>query len=404
MILSSAIRECVHQQRKYISSKPIGLERNLLFNIRLRKEYVLIITGVRRCGKSTLMQQLSGGFHEEIGYLNFEDPRIFGFNLNDFTKLEEAFGECSTYFFDEIQVVENWELFIRNLHDRGKTIVITGSNASLLSKELGTKLTGRNVQLELFPFCFVEFTKFLNLDISEQSFQNYLKKGGFPDFLKTNDIPYLQQLFRDILYRDIAVRYSIRNVKILEELALFLLSNVGKEYSLNKLKKVFGIGSANSVGDYIRWFEDSYLIFTVPKFSWSLKSVAINPKKIYAIDTGLASANSLSVSADHGRLLENAVFLELRREGKEIYYFKERRECDFIVKNGTVISEVIQVCWDLNHDNQEREINGLWEAMDYLNLKSGIIITMNQSDTFRREDKLINVVPGFRWFNKKRLE
>lgn len=397
MILQSEIEASVLEQKQHLLKVDFGLSRGVLPEMKLLQDHVTIITGIRRCGKSTLMQQLMEGLNGEFAYFNFEDPRVFGFDVNDFVKLENVFGNQQYYFFDEIQNIENWELFIRKLHDQGKIVCITGSNASLLSKELGTRLTGRHVQKELFPFDYAEFCAFLDLEKNTESVERYLKLGGFPSYLKNQQLVYLQQLFRDILYRDIIVRYGIRNAKIIEGIALYLISNVGKELSFTGIKKTFDVGSTNSVSDYVAWFEDSYVLFTLPRFSWSLKSVAINPKKVYTIDTGFAQANSLSFSEDKGRLFENAVYLKIRREGKELFYFREKGECDFVVKEQNQITDLVQACYELHPDNLQRELNGLKEAMDFFGLDHGTIVTRNQTDEFIFDGKKISVVKADNW-------
>jgi hypothetical protein len=375
----------------------LGVVRDSLQEIKLRKEFITIITGIRRSGKSTLMHQLIHQLDQDFAYFHFEDPRIFGFSVDDFPKLEEVLGDTSYYFFDEIQNVPQWELFVRKLHDQGKVICITGSNASLLSKELGTRLTGRNITKELFPFNYNEYCTFYSYKQDSDSAAKFMNDGGIPLFLKTHEITYLHQLLRDILYRDIIARYGIRNGKLVEELTLFLISNIAKPYSLNGLKKTFNLGSANSVSDYVSWLEDSYLFFSLPRFSWSLKSVAVNQKKIYSIDTGFAQANSLSFSSDKGRLFENMIYLSLRRKFTDLYYFREKGECDFVVKEKEKVTQVVQACFELNSDNLQREMNGLKEAMDFFGLQEGIIVTLNQTDLFINDDKHIRVVSANDW-------
>jgi len=399
MLLKSVIEDSVREQLSYLHANDIGQGRKMVEEIKLGSDFITIISGIRRCGKSTLLFQLINNLGENFAYFNFEDPRVFGFDVGDFTKLEEIFADRDFYFFDEIQNIEKWELFIRKLHDRKKTICITGSNASLLSKELGTRLTGRNVQKELFPFDYAEFCKYLNLEYNQKSLEEYLTLGGFPTYLNTRDITYLQQLFKDILYRDIIVRYGVRNTKVIESIALFLISNVAKEFSFTSIKNTFNVGSANSVVDYVSWFEDSYLLFSVPRFSWSLKSISVSPKKVYTIDTGFIAANSSSFSADKGRLFENMVFLHLRRTCKEMYYFKEKGECDFLVKEKNTVKECIQVCYQLSSDNQDREINGLLEAMKMFSHKKGTLITLNQNDSLVFEDKVITVISADKWLS-----
>ena len=397
MVLKSILETCVVDQRNHIMQTDLGVERDSLEKIILRIEFITIITGIRRSGKSTLMHQLIHQLDQDFAYFHFEDPRIFGFSVDDFTKLEEVLGDTSYYFFDEIQNVPQWELFVRKLHDQGKVICITGSNASLLSKELGTRLTGRNITKELFPFNYNEYCTFYSYKQDSDSAAKFMNDGGIPLFLKTHEIMYLHQLLRDILYRDIIARYGIRNGKLVEELTLFLISNIAKPYSLNGLKKTFNLGSANSVSDYVSWLEDSYLFFSLPRFSWSLKSVAVNQKKIYSIDTGFAQANSLSFSSDKGRLFENMIYLSLRRKFTDLYYFREKGECDFVVKEKEKVTQVVQACFELNSDNLQREMNGLKEAMDFFGLQEGIIVTLNQTDLFINDDKHIRVVSANDW-------
>jgi predicted AAA+ superfamily ATPase len=398
MVLKSEIEKSLALQRLFLNKKQDGFKRKGLANLPINTGHILIITGVRRCGKSTLLQQISKELREEFIFFNFEDPRIYGFELEDFTKLDEIVGdEIRHYFFDEIQNVEKWELFIRHLHDREKRIAITGSNASLLSKELGTRLTGRNVQIELFPFSYNEYLLFLNFENNLASFNSYIEDGGFPEYVKSKHKEQLQQLFKDIIYRDIIVRHGIRQAKTIIDIALFLIANVGKEYSLNGLKNTFGVGSANSVADYIHWLEDSYVLFSVPRFSWSLKSVSINPKKVYCIDTGFAQANSLSFSEDTGRLLENCVYLALRRKYKEIYYFKDQGECDFIVKESQTIIHIIQVCAEIHSENKAREVNGLLAALKFFSITEGLILTLNQDDVLRINEVKIRLLPVWKW-------
>ena len=398
MVLKSEIEKSLVLQRLFLNKKQECFNRESSAKLQLSASHILIITGVRRCGKSTLLQQISKNLNEEIIFFNFEDPRSYGFELEDFTKLDEIVGdEIRYYFFDEIQNVEKWELFIRHLHDRDKRIAITGSNASLLSKELGTRLTGRNIQIELFPFSYTEYLMFLQLENNLASFNLYLEDGGFPEYLKSKHKEQHQQLFKDIVYRDIIVRHGIRQAKTLIDIALFLIANVGKEYSLNGIKNTFGVGSANSVADYIHWLEDSYVLFSMPRFSWSLKSVSINPKKVYCIDTGFAQANSLSFSEDTGRLLENCVYLALRRKYKEIYYFKDKGECDFIVKEAQDILHIIQVCAEIHSDNKAREVNGLLAALTFFSKTEGLILTLNQEDVLMINDVKVRLLPVWKW-------
>lgn len=398
MILKSEIEKAYLLQQEKLKYKTDFIERDNLKQIDFNSNMVQIVSGIRRCGKSTLLRQLMKQY-DKIAFLNFEDPRIFNFEVTDFTKLDEIIpNDTEAYFFDEIQNVDKWEIYIRQLHDDRKKVVVTGSNASMLSKDLGTRLTGRYLNTELFPFSYNEFLRYKKQTASLKSYSEYLQKGGFPEFLKNENPEVLQNLLKDIVYRDIVVSYGVRNSKTLVDITLFLLSNIGKETTYNSLKKTFEIGSANSVSDYLSWLEDAYLLFFIEKFSWSAKKRQVNPKKVYAIDNGLVKVNTLSFTSDFGRLLENQVFLYLRAVGKDIYYFKETKECDFVVFEKGQVQQIIQVCYQVNDDNFDREYNGLLEAMQFFEKKEGIIITLDQKDYFEKDGFSVRLIPAFEFF------
>lgn len=400
MIDKETIKEVINLQRESLNKAEIGTLREERKETVILDSFALIITGVRRCGKSTLLHQLIKN-QKKAYYINFEDPRLGGFDLRDLTKIEpimeEIYGKGGTYFFDEIQNVQEWERFIRYLVDKKEKVVLTGSNASLLSKELGTKLTGRHLDYELFPFSFKEFLKFRDIEPSLVAFKEYLFQGGFPEFLKKNNPTILHEVLSDIVMKDIAVRFNIKNMDILKKIAVFLITNVGKEFSYNSIKKTFNIKSVQSVINYIGFFEEAYLLFSIPRFSYSFKQQQVNPKKVYSIDNGFSNNNSASFSKDSGKMLENLVFLTLRRKYKDIFYFQEKSECDFIIKEKEKIIEAIQVCFDFNEETKDREINGLLESMKEFKLNSGLILTYNQDDEFKTEGKTIKVLPVWKW-------
>jgi len=402
MILKESLQQIIDIQQKNCLSLTNDINRTITRNIDLTLPFAITISGIRRCGKSTLMRQIMKSTNGKY-YFNFEDPKAVSFELNDFQKLDEIFqekfGSENCYFFDEIQNVEKWEFFIRALLDKGKHCLITGSNASLLSKELGTKLTGRHLQHELFPFSYSEFLIFTSTKAGPETLTEYLTKGGFPEYLQFNRSEILQELLNDIIMRDIVVRHKLRSPKTIKELALYLISNIGVDFSYNSLAKFFNLGSTNSVVSFISYLEDSYLLFTVSKFNYSLKKQSMNPKKVYVIDNGLADVNSLSFSSNKGRMLENAVFLALRRNGKNIFYFKEKKECDFIIKEANKITQAIQVCYALTEENKHREIDGLVEALETFNLTEGSIITFNQQDVLKIGEKTIKIIPAWHWLN-----
>ena len=397
----------VKLQRNELNQFDIGTIREEKAEIDVNMPFAIILSGIRRCGKSTLLRQIIKK-QKNFYYFNFEDSRAVDFDVNDFEKLDklfhEQYGESNYYCFDEIQNIPKWEIYVRRLVDLKKHIILTGSNASLLSKELGTRLTGRHLTHEIFPFSYNEFLIIEKKEANINSFEKYITEGGFPEYLQYKRPDILQILLNDILNRDITTRYKIRSQKQLKELAIYLLTNVGKQFTYNSLKKSFKFGSVNSVISFISYFEDAYLIFTIPKFDYSYKKSIVNPKKVYSIDTGLTIRNSASFFDDKGRLLENIVFINLRKNYKEIFYFQEKNECDFIIKNESNIIQTVQVTYELNNDNKEREINGLVEAMEKFKLKEGLILTYDQTDNFEINKKKRQVMPIWRWIIIKPLE
>ena len=396
------------------------IDRVLSFDVDsfIRSEHIVIITGIRRSGKSTLLQHFRDAQSESGYYLNFDDERLFGFSVEDFQLMMEIFtelhGEQRVCYFDEIQNIKGWERFARRLHEQGYKLFITGSNANMLSQELGTHLTGRYLQIELYPFSFREFVTFKKQDIAidqltttakaklNNSMQSYIKLGGFPQYVRDELLDYLQVLYENILYRDIVVRYKLPSDHMIKQLAFYFASNVGKEVTYNSLKKLLQAGSSNTVSDYCQYFENSYLFFLVKRYSYSLKSQLAAPKKVYCVDTGMAHAIGFRSSADQGRMLENIVFIELRRRKYTVYYHQQKKECDFIACKQNRIEHVIQVCYEMSEpETKERELSGLLEAMQLYQLQKGIIITMSEHDSFVIEDEgasyEVTVLPIWEW-------
>lgn len=379
---------------------------------------IVILSGVRRCGKSTLLQQLRAVNNERDYYLNFDDERLLHFTKDDFQQLHETFislfGVQTTFYFDEIQNINNWEYFIRRLHNEGHKIFITGSNANLLSKELGTHLTGRHIQVELFPFSFQEFLSFRKIEITDNDFyttkgratlkkqyEEYFHLGGFPDYLKNNSIDYLKSLYDSILYRDILVRNNILNETEIRELGYFITSNIAKPISYNSLKSIISVKHVNTVKNYIKYFEDTYLVFLLTKFDYSVKKQLNSPKKLYFIDNALAKSISFRFSEDRGRFLENIIFLELKRRSYEVFYHKIKLECDFIIREKNKITQAIQVTVSLyDKKTKNREINGLIDALETHNLEKGFLITENEEETIIINEKIITVIPVWKWLLK----
>lgn len=387
-LLAQVIEE---QNQNFLQKQLIPREET----IPLQANQILVVSGVRRCGKSILLRKSLPSSEPGL-YLNFEDPRLVDFESADFPKLEQLRDRLgkNSILLDEVQSVEGWEIFARSLHEKGQKLYITGSNASMLSRELGTRLTGRYKQIELFPFSYTEYLLFKNLSPGEESFESYFLSGGFPEFLQSQDQDYLRTLFRDILTRDVAVRRNISNETALIRLGVFLCSNVGKPFSYSRMGSLLEIKSVRTVIDYCDYLEESYLFDLIPMYSASIRKQLANPKKAFCVDPALASANSLSFSKDLGRKLENYVYLHLRRSFKEIHYFQNKdSECDFVIKWNEEIIGAVQVCWELNSDNLQREIRGLQAAISDTGADKGILLTWNQQD----ELDGMAVMPVWKW-------
>lgn len=392
MIQIDLLAQVIEQQnRNFLQKQLIARE----MTIPSQTNQILVVSGVRRCGKSILIRKSLPSDAQGL-YLNFEDPRLVDFEAADFPKLEILRNELgkTSILLDEVQSVVGWEIFARSLHEKGQKLYITGSNASMLSRELGTRLTGRYKQIELFPFSYTEFLLFKNLSPGEESFESYFTSGGFPEYLQNQDQDYLRTLFRDILTRDVAVRRNISNETALIRLGVFLCSNVGKPFSYSRMGSLLEIKSVRTVIDYCDYLEESYLFDLIPMYSPSIRKQLANPKKAFSVDPALASANSLSFSKDLGRKLENYVYLHLRRSFKEIQYFQNKdSECDFVVKWNEEILGALQVCWELNADNVQREIKGLKTAMGETQAPKGVLLTWNQEDLLDG----ITVFPVWKW-------
>ena len=392
------------QEATYKPSKGEIL-REQLQQIKNYPEYTSIITGLRRVGKSTLLRQIAKSKqYKHTTYLNFDDIRLTNFETDDFNRLYKEIKdrESEELFFDEIQLVKGWEIFIHQLLREGYTIYISGSNATLLSVDLGTHLTGRNLQNELFPFSYTEFLTFEKMEASAASFQKYMLRGGIPEYLRTQEPLILSSLLDDVLIRDIAVNKGVSNVQSLRKLAIYLLTNIGKPYSANRLKSVCGVSSSTTVSDYISYMIDAYLVGSIGLYSNSLQVPARNPKKVYCYDTGLIASLSLSKTPDKGRLLENQVFIWLRHQYalNHIFYERGKGECDFVAVDTTNHPELLlQVCYELNDDNFQREMNGLTEAMQKYQVRVGFIITADVEDEFNTEAGKVNVVKAWKWMS-----
>lgn len=413
MVLKETIKEVIFDQITLYTQKK-SYHRNKLNEVPDDNE-ITIISGIRRCGKSTLLNQIRFQSKEKDYFINFDDDRLIRFEVEDFQILYEIFielfGKQKTFYFDEIQNIGGWERFVRRLHDYGNKVYITGSNAYMLSKELGTHLTGRYYHIELYPFSFDEILKIKKFKLSDKIFHStegkagllkyyniYTKTGGFPAYLQNKNRDYLKSLYESIIYRDVLVKNKITNEKQILELVHYIVTNVSALISYNSLTKVIDVKNATTVKEYLHYLQNTYLIFLVNKFDYSLKKQIQNPKKVYFIDNALADVIGFYFSENKGHVLENTVFIELKRRAKEVFYHRNKKECDFVITEKRKVVQAIQVSTNLFEEKTRiREIEGLYEAMELYNLSEGLIITEDDRETIKYNNKTIKVVPVWEW-------
>ena len=394
---------------------------------------IVTIKGVRRSGKSTIILQfIKKVLNKKIPskntlIVNFEDPRFRNLSLDLLNKiyeiyLEELLPEGTQYVvLDEVQEIEGWEKFARFLSEAKKShLFITGSSSKLLSEEYATLLSGRHIDLDIFPLSFKEFLFFKGLNPqaeiekikSRHKIKNLLKQyiefGGFPKVVLVRESEkriILEGYFRDILLKDVQRRFKIRETAKLEELAKYYLTNVSTIQPFNRVKNVVGL-SLDSIERFSHYFSIAGLFFFIPKFSYSSKEQILNPKKVYAIDTGIRNVISFRFSRDLGRLIENIVLVELKRRNYEIFYWKSSRqkEVDFVIKNKLDVKQLIQVCFNIdNQQTKKREIESLIEASQYTKCNNLLVIT----DDYKSEEKIektkIKFIPLWKWLLEDKI-
>ncbi len=393
----------------------LGFQRDYQLLDLLELPEIKILEGARRTGKSTLMYQIIANLHAQgkrVLYLNFDDEELGKHLLKDIYYIFQSKEPIDYLFLDEIQQCSEWVHFVRKLYDTRqlKQLWISGSNSSLIKKEYKTLLTGRNITLDIYPLSFSEYLRFnqqnnVSLPLSSIQetkvialFQRYLEFGAFPAVAlrPVYQKELLMNYFEDVLYKDIMTRYEVSAAK-LKELAVFLCSQSGKEFSYRNIANTLKL-HANTVTEYMSYFQEVFLFHELYRFDYSLKQQFINNKKIYALDVGLAAANAFLFSHDNGRKLENLVCNELRRRGLEIYFHKNKKECDFIVKQELELVQAIQVTYSLSEDTtRQREIAGLFEALEQYHLKSGLILTMYEEEDITLDEYSIRVIPVWKW-------
>lgn len=384
----------------------------------LQKDIIKVVTGVRRCGKSIFCFMVLMG--TKFGYVNFDEKELTGLaNYDEILRyVREFYGDVDYLFLDEVQNLENWELWVNSLHRRGYNLLITGSNAKLLSRELATHLTGRHISLELFPFSFREYLDVAGFHIRDEyteqergTLLNHMKKymevGGFPEVVvKGYDYTYLQTLFDSIILKDVVQRYKVRYVDDLYNLARFLMSSFSNEVSYTKLKNTLKFRSVHTVQNYVRYLEDTYLVFHLDRFSFKQREQIKSPKKVYAVDTGMVNALAFTFSENIGKLMENTVAVELLRQRSgsgsrlELYYWKDQqhREVDFVIKEGADVARLIQVCYDIDDPKtKERELKSLVRAAGELDCRDLLLITWDWEGAEEFKGCDIRFVPLWQW-------
>lgn len=376
-------------EEKFEKENIIGRGMQKLVDIKKIRQ-ALVITGVRRCGKSILAHLFLR--NSKYAYINFDDERLEAIKASELNKILEAFyqlyGNIAFMIFDEIQNTPKWELFITRLQ-RSKRIIITGSNSKLLSGELATHLTGRHVDITLFPFSFKEFLRFKGLkydvyltrDIAKikSYLKDYLIHGGFPE---GEDKGHLISIYNDIITKDILLRYNIRFRSVFKEFSRLVISNFSNIVTYSNLKNAIGVKSVHTVRSYLGMLEETFLIFRLPKFSFKFKEQLREPRKIYVVDNGIINIFGFKFSEDIGKLYENTVFMELKRKQSfrpnlELFYYRnvQGHEVDFVIKEANV-KRLIQVCYSIKDENvRQRELRALLHASKELRCKDLFVIT-----------------------------
>jgi predicted AAA+ superfamily ATPase len=380
---------------------------------------IKLITGPRRSGKSVLALQLLQDQH--FAYLNFDDDLLLK-NFNEdavIQALQEIYANFNYLLLDEIQNLPGWELWVNKLYRRGVNLVITGSNAKLLSHEMATSLTGRYLQISVFPFSFAEVLKYHEVSVPQQAVQTplnlgnilhlldtYLHDGGFPETVLNPVIlkNYLSSLFDSILLKDILKRFRIRQTQQLYDLSNYLLANYTNLYSCNQLKNDLNFNSVATVQKFVSYLEEPYLLLNLTRYAAKIKTRQKSPVKTYVIDNGFIKARSFELSPNTGRLLENAVFVELLRRnyrpGLELFYYRTRndKEVDFILRKGHTVVQLIQVCHSMaNSKTLKRETDALTETASELDCNNLMLITWDREETIEKNGREIKIVPAWQW-------
>ena len=405
------------KERDELLSRPY-LERrsNQDMDLLLNSHLIKLITGPRRVGKST--QALLMLRDRNFAYLNFDSQQLLDAWDADLVMrmLDDVYPGYEYLLLDEVQNLDAWDLWVSELYRLGKNLVITGSNAKMLSSEMATALTGKYLKVEMLPFSLEEFFDWNKLDLGKLNpeqqadasalMDDYLRNGGYPEVVASRQLTrtYLDTLFDSIVWKDVAKRHSVRNVTDLNDLALYLVSNFCNPVSANELTEELGFSSVNTTKKFMDYLHEPYLFYYLPRYNNKLKLMKKAPRKVYVVDNGFVAAKAFSLSDNLGRLLENQVFVELLRQGydtdKTMFYYRSRndKEVDFVLRKGTHIEQLVQVCYDMsNAKTEKREVDSLIECAVELNCRNLVIVTNNDERVIEKDGYRINVVPVAKW-------
>ena len=387
----------------------------------LSSDLIKVILGPRRAGKSVFALMLLKD--QLFAYFNFDDESIPGEEKIDLdelmTELKLAYGDTKYILFDEIQNLPNWELFVNRLHRAGYNLVLTGSNASLLSKELATHLTGRHIPIEILPFNFSEILKAKQYEVTPDKLSlpeekaklleymtQYMTSGGYPEVVTKGVDPrgYLDVLFDAVLFKDVVKRHKVRFSEQIASLGSYLINNVSGQYGAKKLANILEFKSQVTLEKYLGYLTEAYLIFPLIRHSTKAGMRLRSAKKTYVVDNGFVTAKAVQHSPNTGKLMENLVFTELVKKGnqpgRELFYYKTRndREIDFVLKKGYQVMELIQVCYDMTDaDVEQREVKALVEAGKELNVSNLTVLTWNEKRTVEKDNMTIQFRPLWEW-------
>ena len=405
------------KERDELLSRPY-LERrsNQDTELLLGSHLIKLITGPRRVGKST--QALLMLRNRNFAYLNFDSQQLLdAWDANLVMRmLDDVYPGYEYLLLDEVQNLEAWDLWVSELYRLGKNLVITGSNAKMLSSEMATALTGKYLKVEMLPFSLEEFFDWNKLDLSKLNpeqqadasalMDDYLRNGGYPEVVASRQLTrtYLDTLFDSIVWKDVAKRHNVRNVTDLNDLALYLVSNFCNPVSANELAEELGFSSVNTTKKFMDYLHEPYLFYYLPRYNNKLKLMKKAPRKVYVVDNGFIAAKAFSLSDNLGHLLENQVFVELLRQGydtdKTMFYYRSRndKEVDFVLRKGSHIEQLVQVCYDMSTPKTEkREVDSLVECAEELNCSNLVIVTNNEERIIEKVGYRIDVVPVAKW-------